>query len=69
MPSTSSAEDDQPRDRGRPRIPRRIKVVLVRREYPDVRKLAKVLRGLHSYDEVRLTEQQHRDREFDDESR
>ena len=41
----------------------------MRREYPDVRKLAKVLRGLHSYDEVRLTEQQHRDREFDDESR
>lgn len=69
MPLTSSAEDDQPRGRGRPRIPRRIKVVLVRREYPDVRKLAKVLRGLHFYDEVGLTEQPRRGREFDDESR
>lgn len=44
------------RGRGRPRIPRQIKVVLIRREHPDVRKLAKVLIGLYAH--VRTTQEQ-----------
>lgn len=55
MPSTSSAgEPNIQRGRGRPRIPHRIKVVLVRREHPDIRRLAKVLRGLVARDEERV---------------
>lgn len=48
MPSTDSQQEAPKRGRGRPRIPMRLRITLVRRDYFDTWKLARVLRGLHA---------------------
>ena len=66
MPSLNRTGEGLPRGRGRPRIPRRIKVVPIRRDYPDIRKLAQVLRGLAGGG--RHPEQHQQDGDSDDQS-
>lgn len=65
MSSTSSQDplEETRRPRGRPRIPKRVRVSLEPRERLDIWKLALVLHGIYARDKARAKARQHDEQE------
>lgn len=58
MSSKNDPDSTPPRRRGRPRVPKRVRVALEPREHLDIWKLALVLHGIAARDEARKQAQE-----------